>query len=395
MNRPLAAALGLLLAACEGPPVFPGADRRQNQHAARVEGTVVVSSAARGDVVVLLYDAARPPPPTGTGRPVTFTVVPAATVFGAAAPGSLGPFTAPFTFPLVAPGRYLVRGFIDANRDFVPWYSVTAEVNLGDVGGAAVDAVTRLPRVVEVGRDADGEPVPVLDLPVSYSDALKVPWDRPAFEASAPGLTLDGGVAAVVLTALPFLGPVVNEAVPMFQARLVDDDGDGVPDDANRDGVPDFWPRVVVRKLSADSVLLDENDLDKNGVLDTAEGFADYAHQAPDGGTLAADGAPDLVVLAAGFDFASLLPQLLDSGGRVKATPTPVASLRLVIQYRAFDASSAAPALLRAVPRGTYAVTVIQSSGQTWRLPNELAPGLAEPLGLPPVASQAFLVTVP
>jgi hypothetical protein len=72
-----------------------------------------------------------------------------------------------------------------------------------------------------------------------------------------------------------------------------------------------------------------------------------------------------------------------------------VASLRLVIQYRAFDASSAVPALLRAVPRGTYAVTVIQSSGQTWRLPNELAPGLAEPLGLPPVASQAFLVTVP
>jgi hypothetical protein len=142
-------------------------------------------------------------------------------------------------------------------------------------------------------------------------------------------------------------------------------------------------------------VLLDENDLDKNGLLDTAEGFADYAHLAPDGGTLLPDGAPDLVVLAAGFDFSSLLPQLLDSGGRVKATPTPVASLRLVIQPRAFDASTAIPVPLRAVPRGTYAVTVIQSTGQTWRLPNELAPGLAEPLGLPPVASQGFLITVP
>ena len=49
------------------------------------------------------------------------------------------------------------------------------------------------------------------------------------------------------------------------------------------------------------------------------------------------------------------------------------------------------PQPLRAVPIGHYAITVIQQTGQTWRVPNEL--GLDVP-GLPLVASQSFVVQV-
>lgn len=401
MTRPSAPWSFVVLAAaalaCEPPPVFPGADRRQNAKTSSVQGDLVVTSTSRGDVAVLLYDASRPPPPVGTGRPVAFTVVTQDKLFGAASPQSGGPFTAPYAFSLVPPGKYTVRAFLDANRDFIPWYGVTAEVNAGDVGGAAVDALTRLPRDVEIGLDDRGFPQPALDVAVSVTDALKVPVDRPVFEAlgQASSLTVAPPRVSVDLIAKPLVDGAVVQPRPLFLAQLLDANGDGRPDDSNGDGVPDFWPRVVVRKLAGDSGLLDENDLDKNGVLDATG--QDYEHVNPSTGeTIAPDGQPDLVVLQAGFDFTEYLPQLVDGTGRPKATPTPVPKLKLVIAPRALDASNPVqPAVLKAVPPGRYAVTVIQSTGQTWRLPNELSPEIGERAGLPSVASQAFVVLVP
>lgn len=400
MKRALLVTVALLLvAACEAPPVFPGADKRQNTHAGRIEGQVVVSSVARGKVVLFLYDAARPPPPVGTGRPLTFTVVPRDALFGSAADGEAGPFTAPYAFSLVPPGRYLVRGFLDADDDFLPWYGVTADVTQGDVGGAALTATREL-RIVEVGTDEAGLPVAALEVPVTVSDAARVPVDRPAFSAVTAGegppvVTLDGATAAVDLVATPLVDGVVQQAQPGFLVRLVDDDGDGQPDDANGDGVADLWPRVVVRKLAGEHPLVDENDLDRNGLLD-AEG-ADYEHVNPaTGATVPADGKPDLVVLAAGFDVSEYAAQLVDAQGRVKPTPTLVPKLKLVLRARALDASvPGAPEVLKAVPPGAWSVTLIQQTGQTWRVPNELAPGLAESLGLPVVASQGLVVRTP
>ena len=87
--RKLFVILGVWLTACDAPPVYSGADKRQSGAATgRIEGEVVVSTAARGKVVLFLYDAARPPPPTGTGRPLTFTVVSRDAVFAGAADGS-------------------------------------------------------------------------------------------------------------------------------------------------------------------------------------------------------------------------------------------------------------------------------------------------------------------
>jgi len=389
--RTLSALAALTLLACEPPPVFPGADKRQNSSSGRIEGNVVITTAARGKVVLFLYDAARPPPPVGTGRPLTFTVLSRENVFGADE-GSAGPFTAPFAFSLVAPGNYLVRGFIDANDDFIPWYGATADATAGDVGGAAVDPVTRAPRVIVVGTDEAGSPVPALDVAVSFTDAAKVPLDRPIFSVlgGADSVTVSGTTPTVIeLQATPIVDGVMNQPSPGFLLRFVDDNADGMPDDANGDGVPDLWPRVVVRKLSEQSVLLDENDLDKNGVLD-ATGVS-YVHA--DSST---DNVPDLVVLAAGFDPTEYAAQLVDGTGRVKQTPTPVPKLKLVLRPRALDASNpAAIQPLQLVPAGRWAITVIQQTGQTWRVPNELGPPIAGATGLPEVTSQAFLVTTP
>lgn len=390
--KQLCVLLVTVFAACD-VPVFAGADKHQSgPTTGRIEGEVVVASASRGKVVLFLYDAARPPPPTGTGHPLTFTVVSREAVFGDAAEGAVGPFTAPFAFSLVAPGQYLIRGFVDANDDFIPWYGVTADVNAGDVGGAAVDPVTHEPRVTEIDVDGNGAPVPALKVPVSFSDSAKVPVDRPVFEmAGDAGVAEVSAPATVIeLQSRPIDEGAIHQAAPAFLLRFVDDDGDGAPDDANGDGVPDLWPRVVVRKLAAGKgPLVDENDLDGDGVVD-AEGV-DYLHA--DG---TQDGKPDVVVLAAGFDPTEYAAQLFDSMGKVKQTPTPVTHLKLVIRPAAFDASDPrAPAMLSTMPAGDYAITVIQQTGQTWRVPNELAPGLGDAIDLPVVSTQGFVVRVP
>jgi hypothetical protein len=390
--------LGVLVVACEAPPVAPGADRRQNTKSTRIEGTVVVSSAARGRAVVLLFDASRPPPPTGTGRPLTFAIVSKEALFGGVRDFDTGPFTAPFAFSLVNPGQYQVRAFIDANDDFIPWYGVTNEVNAGDVGGAALDSISRAPLTIDIPVNEAGSPEPVVDVPVTIADTARVPVDRPAFEVTAAGTTapiseatVQGAPLLLELRVKPVVDMFVKQPAPVFLARFVDDNNDGVPDDANGDMIPEMWPRVVVRKLSdapGANPLADENDLDRNGLLD--ETGVDYEHAA-----MPADGKPDAVVLAAGFNVMEIAPQLLDAMGRVKPMPTPLTRLPLVIRNVALDASNPRqPVPLKGVPDGRYAITVIQQTGQTWRVPNELQPELARNLGLTEVTSQSFVVRV-
>ncbi|HYO68448.1 MAG TPA: hypothetical protein VEU33_20435 [Archangium sp.] len=398
----------VLATGCEPPPVAPTADRLQHQQLSRIEGQVVVQSRARGNAIVLLYDAARPPPPQGAGRPLSFTVIPAQKLFGPAEPGSSGPFTAPFSFSLVAPGRYLLRGFIDADTcltgaspchgpDFIPWYGVTGEPNAGDVGGAAVDPLPPyVPRVVEVAAGPDGALQAATGVIVSFSDARTVPLERPAFrveggsrfEPTAGGKRLD-------LWPLQVREGVVSAGAPAMVVRYVDDNGDGTPDDANGDGQPDLWPRVLVRKLadaeglSGSQTLADENDLDRNGILDDTG--ADYLRTDD-----TRDGLPDQVVLAAGLVADPLYAALRNPDGTPRMQAVAVPSLGVFIQPYAFDVRDPSRrVMLKSVPPGRYALTLVQFTGQTWRVPNELSPPLAQEDGLPEVESQSFVLEVP
>ncbi|QSQ13256.1 hypothetical protein [Myxococcus landrumensis] len=395
----------LVVTGCESPEVVPTADKRQNIHTARIEGTLVVSARSRGNAVVFLYDANRPPPPQGTGRPLAFTIIPAEQLFGPALnTDAPGPFTAPFAFSLVAKGRYTIRGFIDVDScrnggvqpchasDFNPWYGVTGEPNQGDIGGGAVDISTTPPTPVtlEVIEDKDGKPQPLTNVTVSYAQATaQVPLDRPAFQATVHGggdaTLVQGGPPKVLkLTPQTFEGGAVEQRPKAFMVSYVDNNRDGIPDDADRNGVGDLWPRVVVRKLADVPGLLEENDLDRNGVID-ADGI-DYSR----------DGQPDLVVLAAGLVPDSIIPLLTDGDGKPKMTPIFVPELLVGVSPIALDASNpAAPTPLSVLPKGRYSVVLIQSTGQTWRVPNELSPAIAPALGMQGVESQAFVLEVP
>lgn len=430
MTRPLLLAALLTLSACEAPPVVPTADRRQNGLNSRIEGELLVTGHTRGNAVVLLFDVDRPPPPAGTGRPLAFTFVPAERIFGRALedPAQVGPFVAPFTFSQVPEGRYLIRGFIDAEGalpgrvpDFIPWFGVTSDVNRGDLGGAYVDPLTRAPRVVTVERDAEGNLPPVQGVSVIFqeSSATLVPVDRPVFRVTtdsstfSPTLLNPATNKVVELAVAPIQEGVIDQRQPAFLLRYVDENADGVVDTLN--GVPQVWPKVVVRKLAEDdnpALLVDENDRDRNGILD-AEGFADYPHlDLSNGQPIAADGEADLVVLAAGWyppQVAALLNDPETGLPRTEPDPSsptgtrfitvPVTALNLVLGTSegplAFDARNpAAPAPLAAIPAGRYGIVLIQQSGQTWRVPNELSPPVAETLALPAVESQGFVLEV-
>lgn len=406
-TRLFAALAALALAsACDPPDVSRSTDSLADGAQGRIEGQVVVQSHARGNAVVFLFRADAPPPPEGSGRPISFTVVPRDVLFGSAAndPSSAGPFVAPFQLSLVpSGGPYLLRGFIDADTcvgtsgpchgsDFIPWYGVTDEPNAGDVGGAAIDPDTGKELAITVG---DTAPL-VAHASVLFSDAARIPMDRPVFSASGDG-TYDPskGVQDITLTPLSLEQAPIHEANPAFVVQYVDQNHDGVPDDSNGDGFKDFWPKVFVRKL-ADSgpPLADENDLNQDGVLDATG--VDYARL---GGTT--DGKPDAVFLGAAILPGPVDDALTNPDGTSNMGPATVPTLTLVLKPFALDASNpAAPVPLQNVPSGRYAITLIEPTGQTWRVPNELEPGYADligvgDLGLPALASQSFVITVP
>src|SRR4051812_436146 len=123
------AALAACVVACGKPEVAPGLDQICDGGPCAptpgvIEGHVVYSGPARGDVVLLLFDLAALPPPDGTGTSaVAVARVPESTMFANAAPGSIGPFSAAYTFTQVPGWRsYQVRAFVDASHDFSPFF---------------------------------------------------------------------------------------------------------------------------------------------------------------------------------------------------------------------------------------------------------------------------------
>jgi len=342
----------LTFCACNPPPVVATADPPQSVMTSRIEGHVIVEGPARGNVVLLLFDAQRLPPPYGFGRPLTFATVKGSDVFGDAAGN--GPFSAPFAFSLVKPGHYFVGGILDTNADFNPFFSVTAGANGGDVVGGSVDPVTLAPQVITVADAA-------LDVAVSFSQAGVMPVDRPAFQVLPPGpsVVVNAPMTVVQLAPQPVDDRVVSEKQPVFLAQLA------------ADGMTLEWPKVVVRKLAdpMKSLLADDNDLDGDGVPD--------------------DPSKPVIVLKAALVPGAMVPSM--------AAPTPVTSVNLVLYPVALDATD--PASPKLAPAGSesgaYSITLIAPTGQTWRVPNELAPPIASVAMLPSITTQQVVVQVP
>jgi hypothetical protein len=67
------------------------------------------------------------------------------------------------------------------------------------------------------------------------------------------------------------------------------------------------------------------------------------------------------------------------SGGLV--SPTPMSTIQVVVASIAYDPVTKQPANVP-LPQGRYAVTVVEQTGQTWTVPNELGFGnSAQPQG--------------
>lgn len=353
-----------------------------------IAGEVVVSGVDQAsDVIVLLFDAADPGPPAGTGSPLTFTTVPGTDFTGDGAGLQAGPFT----FTGIPDGAYLVQGLMDRDGDFNPFEGTLAGSTCGDVvGGHLSDVVTQqlAPVRVEGGQLLD-------DVPVLL--ALQVPFERPAFAfesaevsqsaaanpttpqtftlrasavhtAFAEDLPLDLAGPCVPVAGTPLCDPaLLQPCETALWVNVADAEGDGLPD-LRPEGIPDVWPRVYLQ-------LLDDT-------LERGESWS--AEALPLGAELGAMalGAPAPVPFG---------------------TPVPLEQLSvtwLPVALHTLPDGTEERVDLReggAIPTGTWAVTVVLESGQTWTVPNTLAQiGVTtQPALFDPATQGAVLLTTP
>jgi hypothetical protein len=319
-------ALVALVSACGTPTI----DEYILEHAGRIDGTIFYpSGSARGKVVLLLFDSQHLPPPDGTSMSVTnLIVVPEETLFRGVSKNVVQDFAAPFIMPVVPPGTYQIRAFLDADGNFNPVVAdaLLAEPTAGDVAGGYIDRDTRKFLPIEVKADE-------ITAQITVTLGLTIPVERPAFAiTSTPTYTTPYATPQrLTLSAHPLSRSLVkmDPQKTAFLIQYVDDDRDGKPDDKNGDHLPDVFPQVLLRRIDP----------------------------APD-----ASGA---IVIPGIVDPYPFLDQLAARGSAITAK-LDVLLPPVSVLHGATDT------IMPDVPPGTYEVNVIESTGQTWTVPNHV-----------------------
>jgi hypothetical protein len=270
-------------------------------------------------VIVLAFDVANPPPPAGSGRPVASAVIPKAAFTNGTASYALGG---------LATGTYLVRGFMDVNDNFTPWFDT---MNQPD----ALDLVAVTPAHPAVSVDALAPPVANVGLAVTTTT---IPADRPMFTLEG-NTVLDLSTAGLSTTirAVSSHNNILDQD-GIFLVRWSDLDGNGVADDRNADGQYEVTPFVVAE-------LLDPNDPTNTRVA--------TPHVRIPGVVPAAQ------FEALGFPVNDIL--------QTRATVATNAIQVLFPPIGLDDNNQRIPG----VP-GRYRISVASFTGQTWTIPNEL-----------------------
>jgi len=345
--------LPLLLAGCTVPI---GGVPETPAPATRIEGTLTVEAdpgEPLGPAILVRYACDDPPPPAGTGSPQDFLIL---------AEDAFDGGRAEYVFPSVPAGAcVLLTGFIDRDRDFHYAFSTAGQATAGDV---AIDPVT------VVTEELDGD-LAAPSLGVDLVARTVVPLERPVFTFRMEGASEPGGGMALGpavgttpntllrLTTQDLESDLVDASSPRFTVVFAPDtDGDGWPDDNNADGAPDvLWPRVLFFRLDPE---------DPAGLT-----RAEPPVLLP-GVVLPLD-------LAAPMDLTTNL--VLQS--RLAGLPfdgqslLPVADLRVAVPPLVVtDLATSSVAPLEGVEGdvfGDYQVLVMNSTGQVWNLPNELA----------------------
>ena len=348
--------------ACEKPPIGPGLD----QYACGgdlcpapgvIQGSLVYSGTARGDAIVLLFDGSALPlrDRNGTGAAAIARVRESA-LFRNAPGTSIGPFSASFTFTQVPSGRgYQIRAFIDASREFDPFFDYAQQPRAGDPVGAYGEAGPGRPRLLAV-QVAPGQVVSGVNVELAQT----MPYDPPSFELVGGPQTLDPNMDRPVRLQLRTTRLAARSA-RFENARFaleLDRDLQGNRRISFGDGLDEVFPRVFLRQLSG------------------VDGQGNPVPTAPGAAAIVPCRVNSLPVLPA---LVSLPPG---------ATPIARDTLEVLVQPWALEASDLTP--LPSIPQGTYQVVVIERSGQAWRLPNQLG----DPATPDFAPSQAQVITV-
>lgn len=318
-----------------------------------IEGSVVLDGPPGGDALVFAFSCSDPPPPAGAGSPVDFQIL---------YEEDFVADEAPFRFAGLAPGTcLLLTGFVDRDGDWSGLYSTTNQATAGDLALSS--------RTVVVPQPGPGSGLVPDVVNQDLSEVQAVPLERPVFSvAGGTTMTVGASPGSTATVSMQIAGQAVDEPLgrasgpPVFTLVFAPDvDGDGLPDDNNGDGLPDvLWPRVLVRKLDATDpagvAVADEPPVVLPGVVipldpaDPANPATNYALQHAQAG-LPFDGASVFPVSSLGVAVPGLVVTDLASG----STATIESVLASGVEVR-----------------GDYQILVMNSSGQTWAVPNEL-----------------------
>lgn len=344
--------LPLLLCACGLPRVAEDPD----VPGSALAGMLVVDGDEAATAVVLLSAEDNPQPPLGTGSPVSFTTLAAAS-FG---PVGAATLTAPFALTDVPPGGWYLFGLVDVNADFHPGVDALASPTCGDYGGWHQDRVGGVPSPVQLGEAELLEGLLVGPL-------RRIEEPRPVFTAEEDQRAVfDGAIVRLdaVDVAADFAGIPLDVPAPGAEPcaagfRFVRTDADG---NGSADSSPllplfeDRYPRVVFRWLGVPYEADGVPAFDRGGIGDDVT-IAAIGDPSPTGQALPA---PGVFV-----DVTSLDVAWTGFGQRIEP-----------------DGSSAVLAGAD-LPAGAWSATVITAVGQLWTLPNEVGPGFDAALPQP------------
>lgn len=303
--------LGLALGACAG--VEEGALDRL----AVLEGALTLPEGAAGDAWVFLYAPGEGFP----GAPATPKAVTAVSAL------RLGAGDPRYVLAAVPPNPYRLWGFLDADRSFDPAVDVLAQPGAGD-------------RVAE-GQEINVQPGLRQGFPLAVRGA--VADEPPAFEVDGTPaeVTLDDlpGVPTAVTVTASDVGGRLDRRHVGFRVGLVDEDGDGLPDDADGDRIPDLWPRVFLRWLPRPGQQRPGTTTVRPAVFDPTPFLAELGRDVTR--TVLADRL-QLFVL-------SQAQELTQGAGRTEVR------------------------FLAEAPAGDYQLVALARTGQYWLMPNDLA----------------------
>ncbi len=343
-------------AVCAAAPCAPGTAQTQSQGRAFVVGPptstptqVTISGTLSFNLAtppyaayVYAFNTANPPPPFGTGTPVSADYHSALEMQS----GSVA-----FSLPNLLGGQsYFVTAVVDTRGD----YAVSPLLYAAAPGEGTLVAFAPLP--VTAGTSgltlaalATLPPRPSFAVMNNSGGAFTFDLSTLFPDAVTPQrLSLH---ATQVLTPEVTVSPEAH--APTFPVSYRSCDATGAPLDVDSDGLPAIYPKITVVKLS---------DADATG--------------------LTID--PNLTVIPARVDPTSFIAQLGKCSDHTVLTG--ITDLGVVLAPIAVQFSADKIASQVAIPQGRYGIVLTSSTGQVWRVPNELAPA--------GIASQAVAINV-